>query len=132
MTMKFCETYSGLYTLTRTHMEFYRNHVKKISGNFKDWARVGLVFLKHCYFQKIPKWQHKLQHFSVSVASSTQVASAPVTFYFEVFHRFLKIIILLEDNINGSLNFVEIVSNDLKNFCDRDWAEFSGFIEILG
>ena len=32
------------------HLQPYRNHVKEISGNFKDPAKV---------FLKIPKWQHR-------------------------------------------------------------------------
>ena len=38
----------------------YRNHVKEISGNFKDPTKVGLAVLKKDrYFLKIPKWQYK-------------------------------------------------------------------------
>ena len=33
----------------------------EILGNFKDPARVDSSgFRKHCYFVKIPKWQHEL------------------------------------------------------------------------
>ena len=38
----------------------YRNHVKEISGNFKDLAKVGLAVLKKDrYFLAIPKWQYE-------------------------------------------------------------------------
>ena len=43
------------------HLQSYRNHVKEISGNLKDPARVNFgSSQKDRYFLKIPKWKHKL------------------------------------------------------------------------
>lgn len=43
----------------------------------------------------------------------------------------MKNVILLEDNINEGWNFNELIIDDLRNFCKRDWAEFLDFIEFL-
>ena len=43
----------------------------------------------------------------------------------------MKNVILLEDNINEGRNFNELIIDDLRNFCERDCAEFLDFIEIL-
>ena len=40
-------------------------------------------------------------------------------------------VILLEDNINEGRNFNKLIINDLRNFCERNCAEFLDFIEIL-
>ena len=43
----------------------------------------------------------------------------------------MKNVILLEENINEGWNFNELIIDDLRNFCERDCAEFLDFIEIL-
>ena len=43
----------------------------------------------------------------------------------------MKIVIFLENNINDSPNFDEIISNNPRNSCERDSAEFSGFTEFF-
>ena len=43
----------------------------------------------------------------------------------------LNIVIFFENTIKDSINFNEIVNDNLRMFCQRNCAEFSDFGEIL-
>lgn len=51
--------------------------------------------------------------------------------YYKVFLEFTKVFLLLEDSIKRMIYFDEITEKDLKDFCEKDWAEFNNFPERL-
>ena len=51
--------------------------------------------------------------------------------YYNVFLEFTKVFLLLEDSIKRMIYFDEITEKDLKDFCEKDCAEFNNFPERL-
>ena len=71
--------------------------------------------------------------FTRNVLDKEQLKKAlkSLTAYYEFFQKFLKIFILLEDNVNDLTDFDQIVDDDLKNFCEHDCAELLDKIKKL-
>ena len=47
-----------------------------------------------------------------------------INLYYDIFQKFRKVFILLEDRINNLTDFDDIVDDNLKNFCKYYCAEF--------
>ena len=58
-------------------------------------------------------------------------ALKPLDAYYDAFERFLRFVVFLEDTINDSPDFDDIVNDNVRIFWRQSCADFSDYMEIL-